>query len=450
MPFKKILIANRGEISSRIIRTCKKLQINTVAVFSEADIDMPYVKEADEAVLIGPPPVAQSYLNVEKILSVAKELQVDAIHPGYGFLSENGEFARRCKENGIIFIGPDSEVITLMGSKINSRKKMEEAGVPVVPGNSKGISSLHEARSIASDIGYPVMLKASAGGGGIGMSLIFSPEELDKSFESIRTRSKNYFGDDSVFLEKYIENPRHIEVQLAADHHGNIVHLFERECSVQRRNQKIIEESPSPFLNEAKRQELFQAAIQGARAIGYQNAGTMEFIFDQQGNFYFLEMNTRLQVEHPVTEAITGLDLVEWQIRIAAGEPLPAAQEAIQRQGHAMECRVYAEDPVHFFPSPGTIDKLTWPGQGVRIDAAIKRGSVISSYYDPMIAKMIVHGNDREAAINQMEAALSRTEITGIKTNIPVLHKVLQNKRFREGNYSTQLIQLIQKEAVLP
>ncbi len=449
MKFKKILIANRGEIASRIIRTCKRLQIQTVAVYSEADINMPYVKEADESVLIGPPQVAASYLNYSKILELSKGLNVDAIHPGYGFLSENAEFAKVCQENGICFIGPSPEVISLMGSKINSRRKMEEAGVPVVPGNSTGLSSLEEAKMIADEIGYPIMLKSSAGGGGIGMSLVSTHQELEKIFDSTRTRAKNYFGDDAVFIEKYIENSRHIEVQIAADKLGNFLHLFERECSVQRRNQKVIEESPSPFLSDLDREELVTAALKGAKAIGYENLGTMEFIFDSNSNFYFLEMNTRLQVEHPVTEAITGLDLVEWQIRIAAGDPLPVSQEEIKMKGNSIECRIYAEDPVRFFPSPGTIEKLSWPEVDARIDAAIKEGSVVSSYYDPMIAKVIVHGDNRKQAIGKMESALKQTEIVGIKSNIPILQDVIQNERFISGKYSTQLIQLIQKENTL-
>lgn len=449
MTFKKILIANRGEIASRIIKTCKKLKIKTVAIYSEADLSMPYVKEADEAVLIGPPQVQASYLNTEKILSVAQSLKVDAIHPGYGFLSENGEFAELCRQNGICFIGPNRKVISAMGSKIHSRAIMEEAGVPVIPGHSKGLQSIDEAIETAARIGYPVMLKASAGGGGIGMSQISSPEELKKHFDSTKTRSKNYFGDDAVFLEKLIESPRHIEVQVAADKFGNIVHLFERECSVQRRNQKVIEETPSSYLTEEQRRELFAAALKGAKAIGYENVGTMEFIFDKDGNFYFLEMNTRLQVEHPITEEVTGIDLVEWQIRLASGERLPIKQEQIQTSGHAIECRVYAEDPIRFFPSPGTIEKLNWPSH-IRVDTAIEEGATISSYYDPMIAKLVVHEKDRTHAIEQMKKALNQTVIEGIKCNIPMLVKVLKNERFQTGHYSTQLIQLIQKEAAMP
>lgn len=447
MKFQKILIANRGEIAARIIRTCKRLGIQTVAVYSEADQALPYVQEADEAVWIGPPPVASSYLQMEVILEKALELGVDAIHPGYGFLSENAGFAERCKQEGIVFIGPSSDCITAMGSKIESRRRMKEAGVNIVPGCLDAIATLPEALDIAAEIGYPLMLKASAGGGGIGMSLVSSAEELEKWFESTRTRSQTYFGDAAVYLEKYIEAPRHIEVQVAADHHGNIVHLFERECSVQRRNQKVIEESPSPFLTEDARERLVNAAILGAKAIGYQNVGTMEFIFDEQGEFYFLEMNTRLQVEHPVTEAITGLDLVEWQIRIAEGERLPLKQVDIQRSGHAIECRLYAEDPIRLLPSPGTITRLVWPGQDVRVDTAVVEGTVVTPYYDPMIAKLIVHGKDRSAAIQAMEEALRHTELEGLKHNIPMLLEALGYEGFRSGKYDTQMIQRMRSQS---
>ncbi|WP_078427437.1 acetyl-CoA carboxylase biotin carboxylase subunit [Alkalihalobacterium alkalinitrilicum] len=440
MNFQKILIANRGEIAIRIIRTCKKMSIKTVAIYSEADKDMPYVYEADEAVLIGPPQVSLSYLNSKEILSVAKRLKVDAIHPGYGFLSENAEFRNLCEEEGISFIGPTSDVITSMGSKIEARRRMSEASVPVVPGWNEPIQSMEEALEIAQQIGYPLMLKASAGGGGIGMSLIHSKEQLEKAFETTRNRSQNYFGNSEVFLEKYINNPRHIEVQIAADHYNNIVHLYERECSVQRRNQKVIEESPSPFLNDAQREQLMSAAIKGAKAIGYRNLGTMEFIFDEDGSFYFLEMNTRLQVEHPVTEMNTKLDLVEWQIRIAQGEKLPCLQSEINSSGHSIECRVYAEDPVNFYPSPGTISKLNWPNN-LRIDTSIIEGSTITPYYDPMIAKVIVHAEQREQSIKDMENGLLTTKIEGIKTNIPLLIDVLRNDEFKKGEYTTKLIE---------
>jgi acetyl-CoA carboxylase biotin carboxylase subunit len=361
MTIKKLLIANRGEIASRIIQTCQRLGIKTVAIYSEADEQMPYVTAADEAYLIGPPPAFQSYLKVEEIIKVALNAKVDAIHPGYGFLSENSDFVGRCEKEGIIFIGPSSDVIKMMGSKIEARKKMKELNVPIVPGSVNAIDSVYDALELANTIGYPIMLKASSGGGGIGMELVYSDSELEKAFTSTKSRSEKFFGNSSIFLEKYIENPRHIEMQIAIDNFGNAVHLFERECSVQRRHQKVIEESPSPSIKPAQWQELKEAALKGAIGIGYRNLGTMEFIFDEQGNFYFLEMNTRLQVEHAVTEEITELDLVEWQIEIANNNPLPFIQENIKREGHAMECRIYAEDPVRFFPSPGKINQLVWP-----------------------------------------------------------------------------------------
>ncbi|GAB6156686.1 acetyl-CoA carboxylase biotin carboxylase subunit [Desulfosporosinus burensis] len=440
MEFKKILIANRGEIARRVINTCRKMGIKTVAVYSEADQEALHVREADESVLIGPAPVAQSYLNSKAIISAARETGADAIHPGYGLLSENGDFAAECEKSGIIFIGPSSQVISDMGSKIEARRKMMALGVPVVPGSEEAVESLEEALELARKIGYPVMLKASAGGGGVGISILGSPEELEKGFQNIRDRSRLYFGNPTVLLEKFIESPRHIEVQIAADQFGNVVHLFERECSVQRRHQKVLEESPSPFLSEDLRKRLLASAIQGVKGIGYRNLGTMEFIFGQNGEFYFLEMNTRLQVEHPVTEAVTGLDLVEWQIRIAQGEQLPLSQDQISSQGHAMECRIYAEDPVRLIPSPGTISRLAWPMDGVRIDAAVEEGSVVSQYYDPMIAKLVVRGEDRQETIGAMNRALSQTQIEGIKNNISLLLNVVHNDEFIRGNYSTGLI----------
>lgn len=447
MTIKKILIANRGEIADRIIQTCKRLGIQTVAVYSEADEQMPYVKAADEAFLIGPPPAFQSYLKVDEILNAALTAKVDAIHPGYGFLSENSNFVDRCEKEGIVFIGPSSEVIKMMGSKIEARKRMKELGVPVVPGSIDAIGSVEEAIQLANYIGYPVMLKASAGGGGIGMELVYSDMELEKAFTSTKSRSEKFFGDSAIFIEKYIENPRHIEVQIAIDSFGNAVHLFERECSVQRRHQKVMEESPSPSIDSSQWEELKQAALKGAAGIGYHNLGTMEFIFDDQGNFYFLEMNTRLQVEHPVTEEITGLDLVEWQIEIANQRPLPSLQENIQRKGHAMECRIYAEDPVRFFPSPGKITELVWP-DNIRIDTAIRNETTITPFYDPMIAKIVVKGMTREESIQKMKTALMDTTINGIKTNIPLLVEVLENKEFQSGFYSTNLVNKMRNNTV--
>jgi acetyl-CoA carboxylase, biotin carboxylase subunit len=419
--------------------------IQTVAVYSEADDDMPYVREADEAFLIGPPPAFQSYLKIEEIIKVALSAKVDAIHPGYGFLSENPVFVDRCEKEGIIFIGPSSEVIKMMGSKIEARKKMKELGVPVVPGSIDAMGSIDEALQLANAIGYPVMLKASAGGGGIGMELVYSDSELEKAFASTKNRSEKFFGDAAIFIEKFIENPRHIEMQVAIDSYGNAVHLFERECSVQRRHQKVIEESPSPSLQPSQWEKLKQAALKGASGIGYSNLGTMEFIFDEQGNFYFLEMNTRLQVEHPVTEETTGLDLVEWQIEIANQKRLPRLQENIKRNGHCIECRIYAEDPVRFFPSPGKITKLNWPIHA-RVDTGILNETTITPFYDPMIAKLIVKGETRQEAVQKMNAVLLETTIEGIKTNIPLLLEVMENEEFQSGIYSTNLVNKMRKK----
>ncbi|MBN6189038.1 acetyl-CoA carboxylase biotin carboxylase subunit [Aneurinibacillus sp. BA2021] len=439
--FDKILIANRGEIARRVIRTCKRLGIQTVAVYSEADVDAPFVEEATEAVCIGPAQAKKSYLDIEKVIQVAKETGATAVHPGYGFLSENPSFVRRCEEEGIVFIGPNARTIELMGSKIEARRQMKQAGVPVVPGFDGKIASAAEALVIAEELGYPLMLKASAGGGGIGMQVVHTPDELQKAFDSTMQRAASYFGDGTLFLEKWLANPHHIEVQVMCDTHGNAVHLFERECSVQRRNQKVVEESPSPFLDEATRARLLDVALRGAQQIGYTNAGTMEFIFDEDKSFYFLEMNTRLQVEHPVTEAITGLDLVEWQIRIAAGEALSFTQEEVRKTGHALECRLYAEDPVTFFPSPGTLTRLTLPEEDVRLDFAVVEGSAVTPFYDPMIGKIIVHGQDRAEAIQKMERVLKNSKVEGVKTNASLLLKIMQDPEFQKGIYTTRFLE---------
>lgn len=444
MPFRKILVANRGEIARRIIRTCRRMGIRTVAVYSEADKQALHVREADEAVYLGPAPVAQSYLRMDAVIRAAKETGAEAVHPGYGFLSENGDFAELCEKEGLVFIGPPAGVIQAMGSKIEARRQMQAAGVPVVPGSDDPVDTPEEALARAEAVGYPVMLKASAGGGGIGMSRVESPEQLLKSFETTRTRAQNYFGDGALFIEKWIDQPRHIEVQVAADARGRVIHLFERECSVQRRHQKVVEESPSPFLTEELRDRLLKAAVRGAEAIGYRNLGTMEFIVDPSGSFYFLEMNTRLQVEHPVTEMVTGLDLVEWQIRIAAGEDLPLEQDQIVCRGAAIECRLYAEDPVRFLPSPGTITTLSWP-EGVRVDTGVEEGSTVTPFYDPMIAKVIVHASTRMEAVERMERALAETRIEGIKTNLSVLLGVMRHEAFRRGTYDTGLLDKIQR-----
>ncbi|MBB5322994.1 acetyl-CoA carboxylase biotin carboxylase subunit [Anoxybacillus tepidamans] len=439
--FSKILIANRGEIAVRVIRTCKKLGIQTVAVYSEADADSLHVKWADEAYLIGKPRVSESYLNIEKIIEVAKETKAEAIHPGYGLLSENPMFARRCEEEGIVFIGPTADIIASMGSKIESRKTMVEAGVPIVPGISFPLQDVEEAVKTAETIGYPIMLKASAGGGGIGMQIVKNEEELRKSFEGNQKRAASFFGDGAMYLEKYIENPRHIEIQLLADHHGNYVYLWERECSIQRRHQKVIEEAPSPFLDEETRRKMGETAVQAAKHIGYTNAGTIEFLVDEQKNFYFLEMNTRLQVEHPVTEEITGLDLVEEQLRIAAGERLRYTQKDIQRSGHAIEVRIYAEDPKTFFPSPGTITVFQLPeGEHVRNETAVTNGMAVTPFYDPMIAKLITKGENRQEAISRMLQALDHYQIEGIKTNIPMLKEVLSHPEFQAGHTTTHFV----------
>ncbi|GIN22337.1 acetyl-CoA carboxylase biotin carboxylase [Siminovitchia fordii] len=445
MLFKRILIANRGEIARRVIRTCERLGIETVAVYSEADAGMPFVKEATTGVCVGPAQAKKSYLDIDNIIQAAKETNADAIHPGYGFLSENPAFVRRCEEEGITFIGPTANAIELMGSKLEARAQMQEAGVPVVPGSEGRLASVEEAVSLADEIGYPLMLKASAGGGGIGMQLVHNADELAKAFDSTKQRAESFFGDGDLFLEKWINEPRHIEVQIAADDYGNVIHLYERECSVQRRNQKVVEESPSPYLDEKLREELLQTAILGVQHIGYTNVGTMEFIFDGERNFYFLEMNTRLQVEHPVTEEITGLDLVELQLQLAAGKELPFQQQNIKKEGHSIECRLYAEDPNTYFPSPGTINRLVLPNRA-RLDFAIEEGSQVSPFYDPMIGKIIVHGEDRHQAIGNMQAALEQLEVEGITTNLPLLYDIMENASFRKGEYTTKFLDEFQKE----
>jgi acetyl-CoA carboxylase biotin carboxylase subunit len=439
---QKVLIANRGEIAARIIRSCKKMGIETVAVYSDADQYAPYVKMADEAYLIGPPRVNESYLNVDKILAAAKESGADAIHPGYGFLSENEQFVDQCEKEGLIFIGPSGEVIKQMGSKIAARKAMQEAGVPVVPGTDAGVASLDEAIEKARSIGYPVMLKASAGGGGIGMQMVNSDEELTKAFENNSKRALTFFGDGSMFLEKKLENARHIEIQILADQHGNVVHLFERECSIQRRNQKVIEEAPSTFISEKTRKQMGEAAINAATALQYTNAGTIEFLVDENENFYFLEMNTRIQVEHPVTEEITGLDIVEQQLKIAQGDKLAFRQGDIRINGHAIEARIYAEDPVTFFPSPGHITTFEPPtGDAVRNELAVTENFDVTPYYDPMIGKLVVRGESRQEAISLLKEALLQYKIEGIKTNIPMLTKVVDHEQFKSGNTTTNFVQ---------
>ncbi|SDJ12343.1 acetyl-CoA carboxylase biotin carboxylase subunit [Salimicrobium halophilum] len=440
--FEKILIANRGEIASRIIRTCKSLGIRTVAVYSEADENANFTSEADESHLIGKSPVKDSYLNMDKIIEVAKNSGAEAIHPGYGLLSENPDFAVKTKEAGLVFIGPTADVIGMMGDKIAARKEMKEAGVPVIPGTEDAVADVEEAKRTAEEFGYPVMLKASAGGGGIGMQAVASPEELEKAFEGNQKRAANFFGNGTMFIEKLIEEPRHIEIQVLADTHGKAVHLFERECSIQRRHQKVVEEAPSPVLTEKTREKMGEAALKAVRALGYVNAGTIEFLVDEEENFYFLEMNTRLQVEHPVTEEITGLDLVEQQLRVANGEELKVSQEDLKISGHAIEVRIYAEDPDRFFPSPGKITDAAFPeGEGIRLETAVHGSSEVTPFYDPMIAKLITTGSDREEAIQRMTEALKDFKIEGIKTNIPMLQKVIRHERFKAGDTKTSFVE---------
>lgn len=439
--FKKILIANRGEIARRIIKTCHALDIDTVAIYSDADKDSLFVTDAKESVNIGESQASKSYLNIEKVIQTAKETGADAIHPGYGFLAENPKFVKRCEEENITFIGPSAKVIEAMGDKLTARSMMHKVGVPVVPGSEESLNSIDEAKKVANNVGYPLMLKASAGGGGIGIVLLNNETELEKNFDPIKQQAKNFFGNDTVFIEKFIKNPRHIEVQVAADEKGNTVHLYERECSVQRRHQKVVEEAPSPSIDEETRKELLETAVRGVESINYRNLGTVEFIFDDDENFYFLEMNTRLQVEHPVTEEITGLDSVEWQIKIAAGENLPLKQEEISVNGHAIECRVCAEDPNTFFPSPGTITEYKIKEELARYDFGIELGKVISPFYDSMIGKMITHGHNRDAAIHKMKTAIKETQIEGIKTNLPLQLSIMNDEIFQSGNYTTNFLE---------
>ncbi|UAY71627.1 acetyl-CoA carboxylase biotin carboxylase subunit [Bacillus paralicheniformis] len=444
---QKLLIANRGEIALRIIRTCKRLGIQTAAVYSEADAESLHVKAADEAWLIGKPRVSESYLNIEKIIETAKKAGVCAIHPGYGLLSENSRFAERCLQENITFIGPPSDVIAKMGSKIEARLAMEQAGIPVVPGVTKSLAGLNEAKALAESIGYPVMLKASFGGGGIGMQLIRNEGELAKAYEGSQKRAADFFGDGAMYIEKYIEDARHIEIQILTDEYGNAVYLWERDCSIQRRQQKIIEEAPAPLFDENMRAKLGEAAVKAALSIGYANAGTIEFLVDSKNHFYFLEMNTRLQVEHPVTEEITGLDIVEEQLNIAAGKALPYKQKDIRRDGHAIEVRICAEDPKTFLPSPGRITDLKLPEHpNVRHECAAAPGMNITPYYDPMIAKMIVKGNSRDEAIRTLAEALSQYQVKGIKTNIPLLEDIVRSDEFRKGGVQTDFISRYQSK----
>lgn len=436
----KILIANRGEIACRIMRACHQQGLRTVAVYSDADQDAPFVKMANESVRIGPPPVAQSYLNMDAILEVARTTGADAIHPGYGLLSENATFAEKVIQQGLKWIGPKPDVIAKMGDKVMARSLMEKAGVPVVPGTD-GLSSLEEALQAAEQIGYPVMIKASAGGGGIGMLVCRNEEELQKGYQSVKGRAKAYFGDDTLFMEKWVETSRHVEVQIAGDESGNVIHLYERECSVQRRNQKVIEECPSPSIKPETRERLTEAAVRAAKSVGYTGVGTVEFLVGPDDAFYFLEMNTRLQVEHPVTEEVTGVDLVKMQLDLARGNSLSLNQGKIKSQGHAIEYRIYAEDPQTFYPSPGTLTRFDIPkGMGIRVDSGVEEGFTVSPFYDPMIAKLVVSGSSRKEVLERSIDALQRFKIEGIKTNIPLLLQVLQHPDFVQGVYNTGLL----------
>lgn len=436
---KKILIPNRGEISIRIQRTCRELGIPTVAVFSDPDRNALHVRYADEAYPLPGAAPGETYLNQDLIFDIAKKSGADAIHPGYGFLSENSDFASRCQQEGIIFIGPSAEAIQLMGLKTQARKIMQSAGVPVVPGTGP-LDDLELAAQRAEKMDYPVLVKASAGGGGKGMRKVDHPKELKSSFEACQREAKSAFGNPMVYLEKYLAQPRHIEFQVLADHHGNIIHLYERDCSIQRRHQKIIEETPSPIMDEELRRRMGAVAIEAARACGYTNAGTVEFLVDEDRNFYFLEMNTRLQVEHPITEMMTGMDLVEWQIRISQEEILPT--DPVPRRGASMECRIYAEDPTRdFFPSPGLIKGISNPGgPGVRNDSGVYTGYKIPLEYDPLISKLVVWGADRSKALERMLRALEEYHLLGVRSNIIYLRKILQHPGFISGNYNTHFI----------
>lgn len=448
-PFRKILIANRGEIAVRVIRACREMGVSPVAVYSDIDRNALHVRLADEAYSIGGAAPAESYLNVDHIISAVKESRAEAIHPGYGFLAESPDLARRCEKEGIIFIGPRSEALEIMGKKTASRLKMKEAGIPIVPGTVEPLPSETYLIETARKIGFPVLLKASSGGGGKGLRRVDYEKDLAASFRLARSEAESSFGDASIYVEKYMEEPHHIEVQILADNSGSTVYLGERECSIQRRYQKVLEETPSPFLDDKTRRQMGQVAVEAARAVNYRNAGTVEFIVDKDRNFYFLEMNTRLQVEHPVTEMVTGIDLVKCQIEVAAGLPLAFAQQDIQPRGASLQCRIYAEDPDNdFMPSPGKIDHLSVPagGLGVREDSGIYEGYEVPLEYDPLISKLITWGISREEAIRRMIRALSEYRIYGIKTTIPFFKRILLHPEFFKGNYNTHFISNLESE----
>ena len=439
----KILIANRGEIAVRIIRACKEMNIKTDAVYSEVDKDAMHVKLADEAICIGPANSSKSYLNFKNIIEAANITGADAIHPGFGFLSENSQFAKICEESNIKFIGPNYKVIELMGNKSNAKELMKNAGVPVIPGSDGSVKGLKDAIKIANEIGYPVMLKAAAGGGGKGIRIVNIPEELESNYNIVKQEAKLSFNDDEIYIEKFVKNPRHVEIQILADEHGNVIHLGERDCSIQRRNQKVIEETPSTAIDDKLRNKMGEAAIKAVKASGYTSCGTIEFLVDCDKNFYFMEMNTRIQVEHPITEERTGIDIVKAQIRISAGEPLKIKQKDVKFNGYSIECRINAENPAkNFRPCPGTITGVILPGgNGVRVDTAIYSGYTIPSNYDSMIAKIITHGDTRNEAISKMKRALEETVIEGVDTNIDFLFKIIKNPTFIRGNFDTSFIE---------
>lgn len=439
---RKILVANRGEIAIRVMKTAKKMGIKTVAVFSEADRDAPHVRFADEAVCIGPPPSSESYLNAKKIIEVALALHVDGIHPGYGFLSENADFSEAVAANNMIFIGPRAKAIKMMGSKLAAKEAVKKYNIPMVPGYDEAITDVAKAKKIAQQVGFPILIKASAGGGGKGMRIVRNEDEFETQMDRAISEATAAFGDGSVFIEKYVGSPRHIEIQVVADSHGNIVHLFERECSIQRRHQKVIEEAPSSVLTPEIRQQMGEAAVLVAKSCDYLGAGTVEFLIDENHDFFFLEMNTRLQVEHPVTEMITGVDLVEWQIRIARGEQIPLTQDELKIKGHAVELRIYAEDPTNdFLPSVGHLDKYVLPhGDGIRVDNGFEQGMDIPIYYDPMLAKLIAYGNTRDEAIERMIGAINDYEVSGVATTLPFGKFVFEHDAFRSGNFDTHFV----------
>lgn len=441
--FNKVLIANRGEIAVRIIRACRELGIKTVAIYSTADKNSLHAQIADEAICIGPANSKDSYLNMKSIISACEITGADAVHPGFGFLSENSHFASMCKKCGVTFIGPDSQSIEMLGDKAQAKKTMEQAGVPVITGSKGAIQSLEEALKVARSIGYPVLVKASAGGGGRGIRRINNPKEMEEQITIAQQEALNFFGDSSVYIEKLILEPKHIEVQIMADNYGNVVYLGERDCSMQRRNQKVLEETPSPIMTEKLRKKMGEASVKAAKACGYKNAGTIEFLVDRDRNFYFMEMNTRIQVEHPITEAVTGIDLVKTQILVASGEKLPFTQKDIQMRGHSIECRINAENPeLNFRPSPGKIEALHIPGGfGIRVDSAMYQGYTIPPYYDSMIAKLIVHASDRDTAIKKMKWALAEFIVDGVETNIDYQLNIIRHKAFIEGNYNNSFLE---------